>query len=140
MINFSFSKPSSFLKYTFIIAIIVFAARLLIKDGSIETWGANKTVGWALDFCSMAELITVLLFAAAAVIYLLLWIFNMRLNNIVSVIQISLFFILGIFNLIEDQWVCYNVMIPALAFGTVMVLNTGFAIGYKISDNRKKHQ
>lgn len=116
--------------------IVMFA--VVSDNGLVGTWGVNKTVGWAFEFADMASvfsILSVLLFISG---YIFLWIIRVHLNRIVSIVNFFLILALPIVWILEH--INYKYLLTFLtASGVVVVLiiNTIFAIVYKLNDKER---
>lgn len=119
-----------------ILAIILFTA--ISYTGAVGTWGVNKTVGWAWEFADIASLLSILSIILFVIGYVILWILRMRLNKIVSIIQLSLLLALPAVWLFEH--INYKYLLTFLtAFGVILflIINTVLAIVYKLAGKQK---
>lgn len=118
--------------------IISLVLGVLVRDGSLGSWGMNKTIGWAWDVmndtAALLAIISTLLFVFG---YTFLWILKMRLNNIVSILNLCFLFILPVTWGIEH--IKYEYL---LTFSTALlviisfIINTVFAFRYKLKDKQ----
>lgn len=65
---------------------------LVLKSGSVGTWGVNKTVGWAWDFTNFLFLATPLLIVYLLT-YLLFFVFKVKQQTILSLLSVILILI-----------------------------------------------
>ncbi|AWH86255.1 hypothetical protein HYN59_14550 [Flavobacterium album] len=137
-----FRKPKTLLLSLLVTVIgafiIILVLGISLGSGSLGTWGMNKTVGWAWDLmndlAALLAIFSTLLFVFG---YTFLWILKMRLNSIVSVINLCFLFALPVMWGIEH--IKYEYLFTFLtALGVIIsfIINTVFAIRYKLKDKQ----
>lgn len=138
-----FRKPKTLLLSLVLAVIGLFIISLVLgalaRGGSIGTWGTNKTVGWAWDvmndMAALLAIISTLLFVCG---YTFLWILKMRLNNIVSIVNLCFLFALPVMWGIEH--IKYEYLLKfftALVIIISFIVNTVFAFRYKLKDKQE---
>jgi len=137
-----FRKPKTLLLLPLLaatVAILVFILFVSIsRTGAIGTWGVNKTIGWGWEFVDIASLITILSMLFFVIGYALLWMLGLRLNKIISIIQLCLLLALPAVWMFEHINYKYLLtFLTALGVMLLLIANTVFAIVYKLADKQK---
>lgn len=89
MINFS--KPTGpllgllYFFIVYVIAVVLFT--LLIDIPFPYHYGANKTVGWAYDACSLVHFMALVSLGTFVLVYLLMMIFRIKIYRIFSILN-----------------------------------------------------
>ncbi len=128
-----FSRPVTVFRYGLVFLVIcVFI--FFVFNSSVETWGMNKTIGWAFDICSLNISLWLLNLGILNVIYGLLSVFRSRINPIVSATNIIFLVVIPIVLIVDfkSQYCPYSFY---MAFLTILFpfVNIAFAIYYKVS-------
>lgn len=114
--------------------IIMLLLGILLRGGSLGTWGMNKTVGWAWDIMNdMAALLSIFSTLLFVFGYVFLWILRTRLNKIVSIVNLCFLLILPV--VWATEHVNYEYLLTFLTAAVVIIsciINTVFAIRYKL--------
>lgn len=140
MINFS--KPKhSLLAFSIIVTgiIITFLFSLSFEDEPIGTYGVNRTIGWAWDYCEInllgATALLVCLFG-----YMALWTIKARVNKVVSILHAAsilvglIVYFKALQQLILSKYSFWISIISILLF----LANAIFAFIYKMSSKKGK--
>ncbi|KGO91985.1 hypothetical protein [Flavobacterium subsaxonicum] len=140
MINLK--KPAGVLLGIFIILILFFVT-LTVLDWlgitTIATYGVNKTIGWAIDICSLIFFFNVAAVLAAMLGYGLLSLFKTRVNKAVSGIHLAIVSILLLISIVLHKYdaPCTILIYLGILGIVAFVTNTILAIRYKLSDKKK---
>ena len=134
-----FSKPSTFLKVFFGGLALVLALLFKTSNGSgIGTYGVNKTIGWAYNFCATVPLLGAAAIFLSIVAYLILTLFKLNINKYVAIFHLITVLTLSVFSIviIYGDW-CNIAMIIFIASVSLLIINTTIAVigGLKKKNN-----
>lgn len=140
---FNFSKPKHLLLVLlFLLLLPVFSLLILVMTNSlqIETYGSNKTIGWAWDFCSFIPALVIGSLLTGIVVYGFLSLFKTRLNRIVSIIHLVLIIITFLFLLLSSsqEFLCITKILLSVLGIILSLVNVVFSISYKLYDKKKR--
>lgn len=127
-----FSKPVTVLKYGLVFLFLCVLS--FVFHPSAETWGINKTIGWAFDICSLNISLLLINLTALIVVYGLLSAFRSRVNSIVSATNIIFLLAISILLIVnfKSQY-CSYVFYMSIITILFPLINIAFAIYYKVS-------
>ena len=103
----------------FVLFILVLTVILVINIGkpTVETWGINKTVGWAYDLTVPNLMITCVISLLFTLTYFTLSIFKKKTNRIISVVHIVAFsFILLAYKFLDEGTIFFLNSISIIIF------------------------
>lgn len=84
-----FTKPISiFLFHLLVIVLITLLGFFTSALNRFQTYGVNKTIGWAYDFCTFILPSVVVSFLITLIGYGVLSLFKLMLNKVLSIIQL----------------------------------------------------
>jgi hypothetical protein len=135
MINFSKPKHLFILSISYLVFIILF----LNVVGLDVLFGVNRTIGFAYDFINVSLVFFTWTLLVCGIVYLLMWIFSLRVNAKISIIQYSLFFLMQFLIYYEyRKGYCEFTPLSGMIVLVLLLCNIGFAIYYKLSDKNKR--
>lgn len=141
MINFS--KPKH-LFYILLIVLLIPVIYLVVnalfsEEAIIETYGANKTIGWAWDLCNFVPVIFGFSFIINVLGYGLLALIKARINRWITIIQVvSVLMAVIIWFMRHSCDFCTTVLIISVLTLILFFVNLGFAIACKMYDKNKR--
>ncbi|MEL1242666.1 hypothetical protein AAEO56_00215 [Flavobacterium sp. DGU11] len=137
-----FRKPKTLLLSPLIVIAASFAVFLidfifLAGNGSVGTYGVNKTIGWAWQIGEIVSVFSIISFVLFVFGYILLWIVGLRVNKIISIVNLCILLFLPVVWAIEhlrDEYMF--TFLTAAGVIISLIINTVFAILYKSKDKQ----
>jgi hypothetical protein len=141
MINFSRPKHLFYLLFILLLLSVIYLAvnAIYSEDAIIETYGVNKTIGWAWDLCNFVPLIFGFSFIVNVLGYGLLALIKSRINRWIIIIQMtSILMTIIIWFMRHSYDFCTTVLIISILTLILFFVNLGFAIACKLYDKNKR--
>jgi hypothetical protein len=86
---FNLAKPATILKLISAVAVLYIGIISLITETPyIDTWGVNKTIGWAWDFCFVLPVLSFFTFIIILVFYGVLAAIKAKLHKTSTLLSI----------------------------------------------------
>lgn len=125
------------LMYVIVFYIVAVVLVTLFQDIPIGAYGANKTVGWAWDICSILPGMVMLSFIVYVIGYLILMFCRAKINKVISILNFA-FLLASICFLFFWKWDVTCIIFLGITVLSLMMLlaNVGVAIGSAIKRNK----
>jgi hypothetical protein len=123
-----------------LLPIIYLIVEIVLGQTVIGTYGVNKTIGWAWNFCPSLPFFALVSLVGATASYGILLFLKARLNKWMSILNVIALAIILAFLWISPydyEWCDIRLKFTILS-GVFLFANFLFAIGYKLSDKNKR--
>jgi hypothetical protein len=141
MINFSNPKHLfCILLIVLLLPIIYLIDEIVLGQTVIGTYGVNKTIGWAWDFCAFIPVLFGFTFVLTFTGFGVLTLVKAKLSRWISVLQMVSIASAFLFLLIipSYEYLCNIRLMLSILSLILLFVNIGFSIGYKMSDKNKR--